>query len=171
VCSYVAGRMLYPDIIWTRGAVCLFVFAIFSAPAGHAQGLPGVMALKLTPITHAESPSIHPLPLIEPRKPIIFRAPRVFILTSAAVYGAAVLDMHETISLRPNFVEHDPLARPFVRLPAPAYYAAGLALATGVNWLSRKMARSSRWHGAWWLPQMCEFGGNLWGYTSTKARE
>lgn len=163
--------MLYPDIIRIRGAMCLFVFAILSVPAGHAQGLPGAPAFRLTPITHAESPSIHPLPLTKSRKPIIFRAPRVFILTSAAVYSAALLDMHETISLRPNFVEHDPLARPFVRLPAPAYYAAGLVLATGVNWLSWKMARSSRWHDVWWFPQMCAFGGNLWGYTSTKARE
>lgn len=159
------------NILRFLGAICFIMFAILSTPAGRAQGLPGAMAMKVTTVTHVESPSIDPLPLTEPKKPARYKVPRMFIVTSAAVYGVAVLDIHETISLRPNFVEHDPLARPFVHLPIPAYYATGVALATGVNWLGWKMARSSRWHSVWWLPQIGAISGNLYGYTSTKARE
>ena len=98
-----------------------------------------------------------------------FRNRRPFLLLSAGVYGLAVLDMHETISV--GGYEHDPLTRPFVKLKAPAYYAGGIALATGVNWMAAKMERSRRWRRIWWLPQACSMAGNLWGYTSTKARE
>jgi hypothetical protein len=93
-----------------------------------------------------------------------------FILMSAAVYGAATLDMHETMSLRPNLIEHDPLARPFTRLAPPEYYACGYALTTAVNLIAWRMMRSARWHDAWWLPQATSIAGNDWGYTSTLGR-
>jgi hypothetical protein len=50
--------------------------------------------------------------------------------------------MHQTLAVR-NYswwYETDPFARPFAKLPAPAYYATGLAMATGLNWLSWKWA-------------------------------
>jgi hypothetical protein len=93
-----------------------------------------------------------------------------FILMSAAVYGAATLDMHETMSLRPNLIEHDPLARPFTRLAPPEYYACGYALTTAVNLIAWRMMRSARWHRVWWLPQAASIAGNDWGYTSTLGR-
>jgi hypothetical protein len=105
--------------------------------------------------------------LREPNKQ--FRNRRPFFILSAGVYGLAMLDMHETVSV--GGYEQDPLTRPFVKLPAPAYYAGGIALATGVNWMAAKMERSRRWRRIWWLPQACSMAGNLWGYTSTKARE
>ena len=98
-----------------------------------------------------------------------FRNRRPFLMLSAGVYGLAMLDMHETVSV--GGYEHDPLTRPFVKLTAPAYYAGGIALATGVNWMAAKMERSGRWRRIWWLPQACSMAANLWGYTSTKARE
>jgi hypothetical protein len=93
-----------------------------------------------------------------------------FILLSAGVYTAAILDMHQTLAVRssPWWYETDPLAKPFVRLPAPAYYATGLALATGVNWLSWKMARSHRWRKLAPIPQVLSIGGNLYGFHTNR---
>ncbi|MDR3722492.1 MAG: hypothetical protein P4L00_12895, partial [Candidatus Acidoferrales bacterium] len=65
-----------------------------------------------------------------------------------------------------GWYETDPLAKPFVRLPAPAYYATGLAMATGVNWLSWKMAHSRRWRKLSPIPQILTIGGNFYGFQS-----
>lgn len=94
-----------------------------------------------------------------------------FVAMSAGVYGFAFLDMHETMSLEPGLIEHDPLARPFTRLPPPAYYVTGAALATGVNFIAWKLGHSRRWHKFWWIPQAACAYGNLYGYGTTKARE
>ena len=91
-----------------------------------------------------------------------------FIVLSASVYGASVVDMHQTMHFR-NYswwYETDPLAKPIVRLPAPAYYATGLALATGVNWISWKMGHSRRWHRLSPLPQVLSIVGNTYGFKS-----
>ena len=73
--------------------------------------------------------------------------------------------MYQTTQVRNLYWWHetDPLARPFVHLPTPAYYATGLALATGVNWLSWKMAHSRRFHRLAPLPQLAAIAGNLYG--------
>lgn len=107
-------------------------------------------------------------------------APKLFLLTSAGVYSAALLDMRNTrnamnlCSSQPSqYVchENNPLARPFVGLPAPAYYATGLALATGINWLSWKMARSEKFRRTWFLPQIAAMTANGLGYaSSTKVK-
>jgi hypothetical protein len=96
---------------------------------------------------------------------------KAFVAMSAAVYGFAFLDMHETMSLEPGLIEHDPLARPFTKLPPPAYYVTGAALATGVNFIAWKLGRSRRWHKFWWIPQAASAYGNVYGYGTTKARE
>jgi hypothetical protein len=91
-----------------------------------------------------------------------------FLILSAAVYGASLTDMHQTLQERkyPWWYETDPLVRPFVRLPGPAYYAGGLAMATGLNWISWKMGHSRRWHRLAAIPQLFAIGGNLYGYKS-----
>ena len=91
-----------------------------------------------------------------------------FIALSAATYAAAFADMHQTMHYRNDswWYETDPLAKPFVRLPAPAYYATGLALATGVNWLSWKMGHSKRWHKLAPLSQLLSITGNSIGFQS-----
>jgi hypothetical protein len=78
--------------------------------------------------------------------------------------------MHQTLAVRNLswWYETDPLARPFVHLPAPAYYATGLALATGINWLSWRMAHSRRWYKLAPIPQLLTIGGNLYGYHSNR---
>jgi len=91
-----------------------------------------------------------------------------FLLLSTAVYGAAFADMYQTLQQRnnPGWYEGDPLARPLLKLPTPAYYATGLAMATGVNWLGWKMAHSRRWHKLALIPQLLAVGGNLNGFRS-----
>jgi hypothetical protein len=88
---------------------------------------------------------------------------------SAGVYAPAGLDMEETASFRHHFHEYDPLAKPLVGLPTPAYYAAGAWFAAGVNRLGWKMARYPRWHKTWWVPQVTSIAGNLAGYSCTGA--
>jgi len=91
-----------------------------------------------------------------------------FLILSAAVYGASFADMHQTLKERKYdwWYESDPFAKPFVRLPAPAYYAAGLAMATGVNWISWKMGHSRKWHKLAAIPQLLAIGGNTCGFKS-----
>jgi hypothetical protein len=99
-----------------------------------------------------------------PKLPMRFSKAR-FVLLSASVYGAALADMHQTLVVRNSYwwYETDPLARPFARLPAPAYYATGLAMATGINWLSWRMAHSRHWHKLAPLPQLLSISGNIHG--------
>lgn len=110
------------------------------------------------------------LPPIRPRKPAMIRQRenlKLFFALGVGTYAAAGLDMHETMVVKrtlSNFHENDPLARPLTRLPPPAYYAVGAVLVTGVNWMSLRMARSSRWHRVWWLPQALAIGGNIFGF-------
>ncbi len=91
-----------------------------------------------------------------------------FVILSSLVYAASAADMHQTLHNRKYFwwYEADPLARPFVRLPAPAYYAAGLTLATGINWFSWKMGHSRRWHKLAPIPQLLSIVGNTYGVKS-----
>jgi hypothetical protein len=104
---------------------------------------------------------------------------RLWLSLSALTYTAAALDMHATadaVQLKKKYPafylgnpEADPIARPFVKLPAPAYYACGFALATGVNWLGYRMSRSRKWRKVWWLPQSISMSTNGYGYyTSTR---
>ncbi|MFY9530275.1 MAG: hypothetical protein WBC04_14905 [Candidatus Acidiferrales bacterium] len=147
----------------------MFVLAIVARSAGAQEIHPSVEPI----VQHIQIPFAKPYEpawsTAAPSKTISSAAGerRRFILLSSLTYGAAFLDMHESVSHRPNFEEYDPLAKPFVNLPAPAYYAIGAAITTGVNGLSWKMAHSERWHRVWWLPQAISVFGNsfCYGYT------
>ena len=105
----------------------------------------------------------------KPKDPVRFHKAS-FIVLSAGVYAAGLADMHQTLENRRMswWYETDPLARPFVHLPAPAYYASGLAMATGINWLSWKMGHSRRWRRLSFIPQVLTVGGNLYGFRSNR---
>lgn len=156
-----------------RRAACwlgpMFVLAIAVRSTGAQEIHPSVEPI----VQHIQIPFAKPYEPVwstaAPSKPNSSAAGerRRFILLSSLAYGAAFLDMHESASHRPNFQEYDPLAKPFVNLPAPAYYAIGATITTGVNWLSWKMAHSERWHRVWWLPQAISVFGNSFGYGYT----
>lgn len=109
----------------------------------------------------------------------VLRLPKgMWLSLSAATYTAAALDMHATADAEEWFKKHphyyrgptetDPLARPLVRLPRPAYCACGFALATGGNWLGYRMSHSRRLRKVWWLPQSISITANGWGYKTRR---
>ena len=122
--------------------------------------------LDSTPVSLPSSPIANPV-RPAPKPPPHFSCTR-FALLSAPVYVAAFADMHQTLQERKCSCrrEADPLAKPLIRLPAPAYYATGLMMATGLNWLSWKMAHSRHWHKVAPIPQLLAVGGNLNGVRS-----
>jgi hypothetical protein len=157
-----------------------FLGSITTASTSFAQSDPSapIPILSLTipaaPPTEATPklslPAPKPAPLTRAPVSVAHPSKARFIILSAAVYGASLADMHQTLAVR-NFYwwyETDPLARPFVHLPTSAYYATGLAMATGVNWLSWKMAHSRRWNKLAPIPQLLTIGGNLYGYRSNR---
>ncbi len=83
----------------------------------------------------------------------------------AMAYASAWIDMHHTYSYsaKKDWIERNPLVRPLLKLPAPAYYAVGFGLVTGMNYLGWKMARSKRFQRMWFLPQVLAISGNAVG--------
>lgn len=165
--------MKEPTII-TAAILVLFAFAT----DGKAQTLSDEPVLRPAAVTSEvkdtglKNEFAAPIPIREnnvakPLPPVRFHKYQ-FLILSAAVYGASFTDMHQTLQERkyPWWYETDPLARPLVRLPTPAYYAGGLAMATGLNWISWKMGHSRRWHKLAAIPQLFAIGGNLYGYKS-----
>jgi hypothetical protein len=93
-----------------------------------------------------------------------------FLVLRAAVYGAGLADMHQTLEARKNswWYETDLLAKPFAKLPAPAYYATRLAMATGLNCISWRMGHSRSWRKLSPIPQMLAMAGNIYGFRSNR---
>ena len=145
------------------------MFFVAALPAARAQILP--VSLVHDTAADAKIPSgavLAPLPR-EVRRAVKPALPKSYWILTAGVYAAAGLDMQRSESMLPNFDEKDPVVRPFLRLPAPAYYASAALFATGINFLGWKMARSERWHKIWWLPQVASMAGNMAGYGYTRA--
>jgi hypothetical protein len=154
--------------------------AVLLAPAGMAQtpspdALPNFSAAgrvwratELKPAVRGRNPVKD---FFEPKSGSAGRFSRKqFFVLSAAVYGASLADMHQTLEARKNlwWYETDPLARPFVKLPATAYYATGLAMATGLNWISWRMGHSRRWRKLSPIPQLLAITGNIYGFRTNR---
>ena len=154
--------------------------ATLFAPAGVAQTTSPDLVPRFSAATRAWR-ALDLEPAVRGRNPVRgFLAPKPgsaerfskkqFFVLSATVYGASLADMHQTLEERKNswWYEADPLARPFVKLPAPAYYATGLAMATGLNWISWRMGHSRRWRKLSPIPQLLAIGGNTYGLRSNR---
>jgi hypothetical protein len=154
------------------------LIAFLSATDGKAQMhsdepvfRPAVFASEVKKL-NLKTEAVAPLRFREDAKPLLlvrFHKTQ-FLILSVAVYGASFADMHQTLKERKYdwWYEADPLARPLVKLPAPAYYATGFALATGLNWISWKMGHSRRWHKLAAIPQLLAIAGNTHGYTTNR---
>lgn len=136
-----------------------------------AQNPPSITSVNLVPTNSLPSTDASTTHFKETERPKQQMNRKAFVAMSAAVYGFAFLDMHETKSFGLSLIEHDPLARPFTRLPTPAYYVTGAAMTTGVNFVAWRLGHSRRWHKLWWIPQAACAYGNIYGYGTTKARE
>jgi hypothetical protein len=152
-------------------AVLAFVLGLnVATPAARAQIVPVSLVREAAPDSRIPSGvNVAPLPASEVRRAVKPALPKSFWVLTAGVYTAAGLDMQRSESMLPHFDEHDPVVRPFLRLPAPAYYASAALFATGINFLGWKMERSERWHKIWWVPQVCSMAGNFAGYGYTRA--
>jgi hypothetical protein len=160
----------------SRATITLLGF-LFSSTALVAQSSTAEpassLSLQIVTANPLDIPPTPPPPALEkfvlPAKlpPSHFSKTR-FILLSATVYAAATADMYRTNQFKHFswWIERDPLAKPFVHLPTPAYFAVGLSLATGLNWVSWKMAHSRRFHRVAPLPQLAAIAGNLHGVTT-----
>lgn len=164
--------------------VCIVL--LLSASAPHSYGQEAIATGDNTPALDsrpeysrvsmsAEQPDtsegiFNPNSTDHPVVPVRFRQEKLFILLGTQTYLWATLDMHATSDRGTTFnAERDPLAKPFMLLPTPAYYAAGVGLVSGANWLSWKMAHSQKWRKLWWLPQVVSVGGSLTGWTTSKG--
>ena len=148
----------------------MFMFLAALLPVARAQIVP--VSFVKTTAADSKIPSglvLAPLPHSELRRAVKPVLPKSYWVLTAGVYTAAGLDMQRSESMLPDFEERDPIVRPFLRLPAPAYYASATVFATGINFLGWKMARSERWHKIWWIPQVVTMAGNLAGYKYTRA--
>lgn len=100
-----------------------------------------------------------PEPIFEKHRPI------AWLTLTAIGQAAALADATNTLRLRhqdPGWVENDPLARPFVRLPAPAYLTVAVAFTGIISVASLRMHNSSNgWERhLWWVPQAIQIGLN-----------
>jgi hypothetical protein len=153
-------------------SIAILIAGTFCAAGAQTEGIPVALVQHVIHDQRiSSSEDAESSPRREPRKPLINARFSPYVILSAGVYSAAWLDMTETQSSMPNFTEADPLARPFLLLPKPLYYASGTMLGTAVNWLGWKMQRSERWHRIWWLPQAVSIATNLsaYGYTRTSG--
>ena len=154
------------------GISVLGMFMLFAAllPAARAQIVP--VSFVKTTAADSKIPSgavLAPLSHSELHRAVKPPLPRSYWALTVGVYTAAGLDTQRSEAMLPDFDERDPIARPFLRLPAPAYYASAALFATGMNFLGWKMARSARWHKIWWVPQVATMAGNMAGYGYTRA--
>ena len=148
----------------------MFIFLAALLPAAHAQIVP--VSFVKTTAADSKIPSgavLAPLSHSELHRAVKPPLPRSYWALTVGVYTAAGLDTQRSEAMLPDFDERDPIARPFLRLPAPACYASAALFATGMNFLGWKMARSARWHKIWWVPQLTSMAGNLEGYGYTRV--
>jgi hypothetical protein len=107
------------------------------------------------PPTSFLSPGIYEPPppqlLLWDQPPVTHRA--LWLVLSAAEHGSATYDAWSTRrALETGRVEADPIMRPFAG--SPAIYGAIQIIPIGLDYLARRLQRSSGWaRHVWWAPQ------------------
>jgi hypothetical protein len=102
-----------------------------------------------------------------PDQPVA-RTPKVWYVLAGVAIAASGADAVTTVQMKAHlgteFRELDPLAKPFVNLPKPAYYASDLAFSGAVSLAGLKMAHSANpvIRKLWWAPQVAQTGFNSW---------
>jgi hypothetical protein len=91
---------------------------------------------------------------------------------TAASFGVGMFDVGQTAYYMDHGdLEANPIARPIVNLPHPAYVAVSIAGVASVSYVSYRMLHSRRKleRSLWWLPLGLEIAGNTWGVVSTRT--
>jgi hypothetical protein len=107
----------------------------------------------------AAATPIHVTPHDPPPESVVRRPGRAWFALSLAGQAAALADVKTTLDLksvyRLTFYENDPLARPFVNLPPPAYITSAVGLTAGASAISWELRRSEHplLRRFWWAPQ------------------
>ncbi|HKN59891.1 MAG TPA: hypothetical protein VJW93_01850, partial [Candidatus Acidoferrales bacterium] len=109
---------------------------------------------------------IHVTPHDSAPESVVRRPGRAWFALSLAGQAAALADAKTTLDLKRShpltFYENDPLARPFVNLPPPAYVASVVGLTASVSAISWKLRRSEHplLRRFWWAPQVAQIALN-----------
>jgi hypothetical protein len=133
----------------------------FSDLAATRPAVPALAHLDL-----AATVPIHVTPRDSAPESVMRRRSRSWLTLSLAGQAAALADAKTTLDLKHahpiTFYENDPLARPFVNLPPPAYVASVVGLTAGVSAISWKLRHSE--HPLlcrfWWAPQAVQIALN-----------
>lgn len=114
----------------------------------------------------APTAPIHVTPHASAPESVVRRPGRAWLALSLAGQAAALADATTTLDLKRahpiTFYENDPLARPFVNLPPPAYVASVVGLTAGVSAITWKLRRSEHplLRRFWWAPQAAQIALN-----------
>ena len=113
---------------------------------------------------------LHALLLAQsPAKPVPVYKPIPKVLHIASIF-AAQADVAMTMEVKHTYGgvnEQDPLARPIVNLPNPAYEIVSMGLAVGLNLLADRAAQSPRWHKFARPLLAAQIIGNSYGFAYT----
>jgi hypothetical protein len=94
------------------------------------------------------------------------RPSRGWLALGVAGQAAALADVKTTLDFKHahplTFYESDPLARPFVNLSRPAYFASVVGLTAGVSAIGWELQRSEHplLRRFWWAPQVAQIALN-----------
>jgi hypothetical protein len=165
-----------PRPLLERPAVESSAPALANAPEGGSENTSAASAAEIAPVPPmpASTPESQPvaLPIVEPPttflsagiynppppylldfEPAPVMHPKAWFLLGAVEHSSATYDAWSTRrALESGRVEADPVMRPFAG--SPAIYGAIQAIPIGLDYLARRLQRSSGWtRHIWWAPQ------------------
>jgi hypothetical protein len=125
-----------------------------AAPSDNSKPNLQPIQLPIDPVWPAASDSLYvPPPDFRPPNEMTFAQPKWWFVLGAAEHSSATFDAWSTRrALSAGRVEADPIMRPFAG--SPAIYGAVQVIPVGLDYLARRLQRSSGWtRHFWWAPQ------------------